>query len=414
MTDSYAENIAELYTATKRTGVQEIIETNLRAEFGTVIKRPLGSPRRFQDFDTLMFASAHLHRPPLPSTTLIDTEVIVGPKAKRPLQVATPLLISGMAYQRALSAEMKYALALASSNAQTATNTGEGPFLPKERQLAERLIIQYPRVPIDRSLEMLEQADAIEIQLGQGASAGGAQSPFPPLVQTELPPFRKPKDLPRIVRFLKDAGGGVPVGIKMSLHHRIEQDLEFCLQSGVDYFALDGAQAATVGAAPILEDDFGLPTFVGLCRAVQYLEQRNLQNKISLIISGGFTNPGQCLKALALGADAVALGTIALFAASHTQTLKALPREPPTQMAFAGSKYAKRFNWKKGALHLSRYLQSCTEEIKEGVRALGKHTLRDVDKSDLVALDQATSEIAQVPLAYSKRKTRAGSSFLEK
>ncbi len=414
MTDPYAENMAELFSATKRTGVQDIIETNLRAEFGTVIQRPLGSPRRFRDFDTLMFVSAHLDRPPLPSTTPIDTQVIIGPNAKLPLVVGTPLLISGMAYERALSAEMKYALASASRQAQSATNTGEGPYLPKERELAQHLIVQYPRLPLDRSLAMLQQADAIEIQIGQGATAGGGQAPFPHLTTTELPPIKKTRDLPGIVRFLKEAGRGVPVGIKLSLTDRIERDMELGLRAGVDFFALDGAQGGTVGAPPILEDDFGLPTFVGLCRAAQYLNGRGLQNRVSLIISGGFTSPGQCLKALALGADAVALGTMALFAASHTQTLKTLPWEPPTELAFAGGKYAKKFNWKRGALHLARYLQSSTEEIREGVRALGKHALGDVNKYDLVALDEVTSEIARVPLAYSKRKTRAGSPLLGK
>lgn len=414
MTDRYAENMAELFSATKRTGIQDIIETNLRAEFGTVIQRPLGSPRRFRDFDSLMFISAHLDRPALPSTTPIDTEVAIGPKAKRPLMLGTPLLISGMAYKRALSAEMKYALARASTEARTATNTGEGPFLPKERELAQNLIVQYPRLPLDRSLEMLQQADAIEIQMGQGATAGAGQGFFPHLAATDLPPIKKPRDLPHIVRFLKKAGRGVPVGIKLSLSDRIERDMELSLRAGVDFFSLDGAQAATVGAPPILEDDFGLPTFVGLCRAAQYLNGRGLQRRVSLIISGGFTSPGQCLKALALGADAVALGTMALFAASHTQTLKALPWEPPTEIAFAKGRYAKKFNWKRGALHLARYLQSSTEEIREGVRALGKHALREVNKYDLVALDEAASDIARVPLAYSKRKTRAGSLLLGK
>ncbi|MFY9526877.1 MAG: FMN-binding glutamate synthase family protein [Limnochordia bacterium] len=414
MTDPYPENLAELYTATKRTGIQEIIETNLRAEFGRLIQRPFGSPKKYRHFDALMFGPAIVDRLALPSATPIDTAVVIGPRAKQPLKIDIPLLIAGMAYKRALSAEMKYALALGSTKAGTATNTGEGPILPKERQLAERLIVQYPRLPLHRSLAILEKADAIEIQLGQGATVGGAQADEPQTVETDLPRYDHPKDLPRLVRFLRDAGGGVPVGVKFPMTDKIEEHIKFCLRAGVDFLVLDGAQGATYGAPPILADDFGLPTFVGLCRATHYLANHNRTGRVSLIVSGGFTSPGQCLKAIALGADAVALGTMALYAASHTQTLKAIPWEPPTQVAFARSKYAKQFNWKKGAETLNRYLQSCTEEIKEGVRALGKHSLQEVSRRDLVALDEVTSQIAQVPLAYSKTKTRAGSPSWEK
>ncbi|NMB02219.1 MAG: FMN-binding glutamate synthase family protein [Firmicutes bacterium] len=410
MTDPYVENLAELFTATKRTGVQTILETNLRAERAELLKRPLGSHRNFIDFDGLMFVSSHLDRQPLPHTIPVGTDVIIGPQAKRPLRVKTPLIVSGMAYKKALSAKMKYAFALGSSLAQTATNTGEGPWLPKERELANLLIVQYPRIPIHRDLDMLTQADAVELQIGQGASAGLAQAPFPHLVHTALPALRETKDLPKVVRFLKEAGQGVPVGVKFSFTNNLEREIDLCLEAGVDFLALEGAQAAAVGAAPILEDDFGLPTIMGLCRAVEHLQQRGVHNKVSLIVSGGFFSPGQCLKALALGANAVYLGTMSLYAASHTQTLKTLPWEPPTQIAVKGGKLSKKYNWKLGGKHLANYLISCTEEIKEGVRALGKHALDQVDSSDLVALDEVTSKITGIPLAYPNRKVRVFSS----
>lgn len=406
MTDPYGENLAELYTATKRTGIQAILETNLRAEKPTVLQRPLGSPRKFLDFDGLMFVSSHLDRIALPHTISVQTNVIIGPRAKKPLELKTPLIISGMAYKKALTAQMKYAYALGSNKAQTATNTGEGPFLPKERQLADRLIVQYPRIPLHRDLQMLAQADALEIQLGQGASAGVAQAPYPHLIRTSLPSLRDNKDLPTVVRFLKKAGHGVPVGIKFSFTNNLEREIDLCLEAGVDYLALEGAQAATIGAPPILEDDFGLPTIVGLCRAVDHLKLRGVHKEVSLIVSGGFFSPGQCLKAIALGADAVYLGTMVLYAASHTQTLKTIPWEPPTQLAYEQGKMSKKFNWKLGGKHLGNYLISSTEEIKEGVRALGKHSLGDVDSSDLIALDETTSKVTGIPLAYPNRKVR--------
>lgn len=407
MTDPYLENLAELLSATKRTGVQTILETNLRAQKAEVLKRPLGSPRRFMDFDGLMFISAHLDREPLPHTIPIQTETVIGPKSKKPLVVSTPLLVSGMAYKKALTDRTKYALALGSRLAGTATNTGEGPFLPKERELARHLIVQYPRLPLHRTVEMLAQADALEIQLGQGASAGGAQAPYPHLVRPELPPLRKSSDLPKVVRFLKQVGGGVPVGIKFSFTHNLEREIDLCLEAEVDYLALEGAKAATVAAPPILEDDFGLPTIMGLCRAVEHLRARGMHGRVSLIVSGGFFSPGQCLKALALGADAIYMGTMPLYALSHTQTTRTIPWEPPTQLVVEGGKQSQTLNWKQAGKNLGNYLISCTEEIKEGVRALGKHALHQVDRSDLIAVDPMTSEVTGIPLAYSKGTVRA-------
>lgn len=407
MTDPYLENLSELLSATKRTGVQTILETNLRAQKAQVLQRPLGSPRRFMDFDGLMFVSAHLDRQPLPHTTAVNTETTIGPKSKKPLTVSTPLLVSGMAYRKALSDRTKYALALGSRLAGTASNTGEGPFLPKERELAERLIIQYPRIPLHRTVEILAQADALEIQLGQGASAGGAQAPYPHLVLPELPPLRKSEDLPKIVRFLKQVGGGVPVGVKFSFTANLEREIDLCLDAEVDFLALEGANAATAAAPPILEDDFGLPTIMGLCRAVEHLKTRGVHNQVSLIVSGGFFSPGQCLKALALGANAIYLGTMPLYALSHTQTTKSIPWEPPSQLVVHGGKQSGRLNWKLAARHLANYLISCTEEIKEGVRALGKRALHEVDASDLVSLDEMTSQVTGTPLVYPRRTVRA-------
>ena len=407
MTDPYVENLSELLSATKRTGVQTILETNLRAQKAQVLQRPLGSPRRFMDFDGLMFVSAHLDRQPLPHTTAVNTETTIGPKSKKPLTVSTPLLVSGMAYRKALSDRTKYALALGSRLAGTASNTGEGPFLPKERELAERLIIQYPRIPLHRTVEILAQADALEIQLGQGASAGGAQAPYPHLVLPELPPLRKSEDLPKTVRFLKQVGGGVPVGVKFSFTANLEREIDLCLDAEVDFLALEGANAATAAAPPILEDDFGLPTIMGLCRAVEHLKTRGVHNQVSLIVSGGFFSPGQCLKALALGANAIYLGTMPLYALSHTQTTKSIPWEPPSQLVVHGGKQSGRLNWKLAARHLANYLISCTEEIKEGVRALGKRALHEVDASDLVSLDEMTSQVTGTPLVYPRRTVRA-------
>lgn len=425
MTDPYKENLAEFYSAARRTGIQEILETNLRAEEGKVILRPLGSPRKFVNMNGIMFNTAHLSRSPTTIEVPIATGTTIGRCAAKPLVVETPLLVSGMAYGLALSAHFKYALALGSRKAGTATNTGEGPYLPKERELAGKLIIQYPRAPWNRAPEILKLADAVEIQFGQGASAStahhtqpsqlgrrlrrhlGVRSGQSSVIYSRMPELGHWGSLKVLVDYLRELTGGVPIGVKFAFSDYLEDDLDICLDAGVDFVAVEGAEAATVGAPPILEDDFGLPTLIGLCRAVEHLKAKDPTGRVSLIVGGGFTSPGQYLKAIALGADAIYLGTMALFAASHTQVLKALPFEPPTQVAFYGGKASRRFDWQEGAEGLYRYLTSCTAEMQEGVRALGKTAIAEVNRNDLVALDELTSQITGLPLAYSRRTTRA-------
>ena len=263
----------------------------------------------------------------------------------------------------------------------TATNTGEGPYLPKERELAGKLIIQYPRAPWNRSPEILKRADAVEIQIGQGASASTAHHVLPSalgkdlrkrlgllpgessVIYSHMPELGHWGNLKVLVDYLRELTKGVPIGVKFAFSHYLEDDIDICLDAGVDFLALEGAEAATVGAPPILEDDFGLPTLIGLCRAVEHLKAKEPEGRVSLIVGGGFTSPGQCLKALALGADAIYLGTMALFAASHTQVLKALPFEPPTQVALYRGKASHKYNWRVGAEALRKYStlapQSC-------------------------------------------------------
>ena len=147
MVDSYDENMWEFVSASKKVGLQNIIETNLRAQEGKVIQRPLGSPKKFPDFDDVMFNFAQLHRLPIDEGTDINTEVVIGPLAKKPLKISMPIMVSGMAYGLALSAKAKIGLAKGCTMVGTATNTGEGAFLPAERKAAGKLIVQYNREP---------------------------------------------------------------------------------------------------------------------------------------------------------------------------------------------------------------------------------------------------------------------------
>jgi glutamate synthase domain-containing protein 2 len=418
MVDAYDENLWEFISASRKVGLQNIIETNLRSQEGKMINRPLGSPKRFPCLDGVMFNFAQLHKLPTDEGANIDTAVIIGPRANKPLKISMPILISGMAYGLALSAKAKIALAKGSTMAGIATNTGEGPFLPAERKTAEKLIFQYNRGKWNKSEKILKQADAMEIHVGQGARGGvgqyieekqidwkirramGLKWGERAIIHATLPGIKKHNYLNQLTTYLKEVTEGVPVGIKLTAGKYIEKDLEIALEAGADYITIDGTEAGSKGTAPILQDDFGLPTLFALVRASNYLQKHNLKGKVSLIMAGGFYNPGQMLKALALGADAVYIGAIALFAMSHTEVLKAIPWEPPPAVVFYKGALQKKFNVNKGAENLANFLVACNEEIKEGVRALGKTSIREVDKNDLFALDPFTAKIIGIPLGY--------------
>ncbi|MFZ7101637.1 MAG: FMN-binding glutamate synthase family protein [Peptococcaceae bacterium] len=416
MVDSYPENLWEFASAARKFGLQTIVETNLRTQKGRMINRPLGSPRKFPNLDSLMFNFAQLQTLPTDEGILPLTEVIIGPEAKRPLILQIPIIIAPMAYGLSLSAKAKTALAKGSALAGTATNTGEGPFLPAERQTAKNLILQYNRGKWSKTAKILRQADAIEIYFGQGATGGvghfiddqevnwlvkkrmGLKLGEKGVVHATFPGIENTDKIVHLVEKLRDITGGVPIGGKIAAGKFIERDLEILVKAGVDFITVAGAEEGTKNSPPILEDDFGLPLLWALCRAANFLEKNNLKDKISLIATGGLATPGAYLKAVALGADAVYIGSIALFAMTHTQVLKALPWEPPPEIVFFKGKYQNKLNIRKGAENLQKYLKACQEEMQEGIRALGKTNIKELNRQDLFALDQLTAEAAGVPL----------------
>lgn len=417
MTEPYKENLWEVFSAGSRTTPQ-VVETNLRAELGRKIKRPIGGPKRFPDFSGIMFNVAQLDTFPTSEEREVDTSVVLGRYARKPLRLDIPILVSGMAYGFALSEKARIALARGTAMAGTALNTGYGPYLAEERKAAKYLIMQYNRGNWSREPEILKKADMIEIQLGQGAMGGigevfkqetmdrkmirllGLKPGENAVLHARLPEISAPGQLGNLVEELRAITGGVPIGVKIAAGNDLERDMAHILEAGAEFITIDGAEGGSSGSLPILEDDFGLPTLYALCRAVEFLEQQQVRDEISLIISGGLKTPGNYLKALALGADAVAIGTMALFAMGHTQVFRALPFEPPIEVVFQGGKYKDKLDVEKGAGNLAGYLLSSVEEMKEAVRALGKDSISSVDKSDLFALDRQTAEIAGIPLGY--------------
>jgi glutamate synthase domain-containing protein 2 len=423
MRDPYVENLWELVSTTMKVTPLHLMEVVLRAEKGKPLGRPFGSVYHFSPWQDLLFNPVHLFRLPTVDQNSVKTNIVLGPNAKRPLELQIPLIISGMSYGGALSKEARLALAKASTKAGTAINTGEGAYIPEERETAAKYIYQYHRGlwPHGNKPEFYTMADMIEIQLGQGAQASAPQTTKAEkideefrhiyglakgedmIISSRLPGVESPDDLKKLVFRLKEETSGVPISFKFAASHYLEEEIEIALDAGIDVIVIDGAEAGTHAGQPLLEDDFGLPTMHALVRAVDFLEEKGVKDQVSIIASGGFFSPGHFLKAMALGADAVYIGTAAVMAMIHTQMVKTAPFEPPTQLALYSGRLKEQLDIDLAAKSLTNYLNSCVAEMVLGVVALGKDSLAAVDHHDLCALTPEVADLTGVELAY-KRK----------
>ncbi|TCL72408.1 glutamate synthase-like protein [Hydrogenispora ethanolica] len=393
---------------------RQFFEANQRAQNGKPLDRPYGAIGAVFNWERLQFKPVYLSRLPLPDAAAVDTAVELGPLAAKPLRLKIPILIGGMAYGSGYSLRAKVALAKAASLAGTAANTGNGPFLIEERTYADRLIIQYTRGFWSKAERILQKADLIEIALGHSARGSapvringkkitsevaqryGTLSGIEVLMASSLPEVKDMAGWRNLIRSLKEVGGGVPIAVKFGASHYLEREMERFIEGGADVLAFDGLEGGTHGGMSVFMDDMGLPIFPALCRAVRYLREQQLHHKISLIVGGGLAKPGDFAKCLALGADAVLVGTITALSMSHTQTAKAVPWEPPTGLLYNDGKEKDKYDFDMGAQHLYHYFQSCVREMQLLARTAGKSRLGDLTQSDLVALDPLYARIAGI------------------
>lgn len=418
LTDSYQENVMELMPGLRHMGIQNMLENSLRAETGDVLHRPLGSSKKWPHLDPITFIPAQTSPFPIDGEEDVDVSVTIGPKAKKPMKINIPLMISGMAYGIALSEEVRLSLAEAANHVGTAINSGEGGVLPEELDAAGKYILQFSKTEWSKEEDLIKRADMIEVKFGQGALFGTGAKISPKnltgrarevmgLKENEdaviFDNFFKNQtlaDIKELVDTLRTITGGVPIGVKIGAGGKIEEEIDYVIEMGVDYIAIDGGQAATLGAPPILSDDMGIPTLHAVVRAVRHLEERKMKGQISLIVSGGLLVPGHFLKTLALGADAVYVGSAILFAVSHSQSLNGLPFEPPTQAVWNQGKFKDEFKIEDGAKSAEKFLTASTEEIKMALRAMGKRSLKELSKKDLVSYDELTAKMMGIPFSF--------------
>jgi glutamate synthase domain-containing protein 2 len=402
--DSYVENLFEMVPSARKVGVVNLMEIAMRAKLGKPVERPLGSPLPFSPWEQLLFNPVHLDKLPVKEDAPINKRVTIGRRAQKPLEIEIPIMIAAMSFGGALSKRAKIALAKAATGAGTATNSGEAGLLEEERAAARKFIGQYNRGGWMNTPDKYKRLDAIEIQLGQGAQGSSPQRTSArsigedfrkvyglkpgedALIRSRLPGVETKDDFVKLVKRLRKETG-VPVGLKIAATHRLEKELAIALEAEVDFITVDGAEGGTHGGAPTLQDDLGLPTLYAVARAADFLAAQGASGDVSLIAAGGLVTPGRMMKALALGADAVYIGTAAIMAMVSDQVVEAMPFEPPTSLVVYSGKATDQLDVDKAAQNLIRYLQATVREMELVAISIGKDDLNALDRTDLCALD---------------------------
>ncbi|MBP2630763.1 MAG: gltB [Firmicutes bacterium] len=423
-TEGYSDNLFLMVTAAEKISPKAMIESAMRAESGKELARPLGSPVVLSPWDKILLNPKQLFQLPNEDYTMINTQTVIGPNAKKPLILDIPIMITGMSYGGSLSLPMKMALAKGAAMAGTSTNTGESAVTNEERDSAKFLIGQYHRGGQLSGPEQLSRLDAIEIQLGQGAWGGAVDEPMlakdigshlrkawhlekgqDATVYARMPGKSTTQDYIDMINTMKEQYD-VPVGVKIAGTDYIEYELAVIAKTQADYIVIDGSEGGTASSNPTLQDNVGLPTLHTLVRTVAWLTKQGLREKFSIIVAGGMSTPGHFLKALALGADAIYIGTVALLAAMHTQITKVLPQSPPSQLALYTGKMTDKLDIDMAADHLAKFLNSCTLEMQLAIQAVGKSSTKELNSSDLVTVDKDLAEFMGIRYAATPRHSK--------
>tara|TARA_Y100001970_G_scaffold284673_1_gene402547 strand:+ start:64 stop:1395 length:1332 start_codon:yes stop_codon:yes gene_type:complete len=393
-----------------------------------------GSKRKLPHFDDLLFLGASMSRYPLEGyREKCLTNVVLGTRfAKKPLELDIPITIAGMSFG-ALSGPAKEALGRGATIAGTSTTTGDGGMTKEERGQSKTLVYQLLPSRYGMNPDDLRKADAIEVVIGQGAKPGGGGMLLGQKISDRVaemrdlpkgidqrsacrhPDWTGPDDLAiKITELREITQWKVPIFVKIA-GARPYYDTALAIKAGADVVVLDGMQGGTAATQEVFIENVGQPTLACIRPAVDALQDLNMHRKVQLIISGGIRNGADVSKALALGADAVSIGSAAMIAIGDNdpkweKDYKKLGTvsgayddwhegNDPAGISTQDKKLMKRLDPVKAGKKLSNYLKVMTLEAQTIARACGKNNLHNLEPEDLCALTVESAAMARVPLA---------------
>jgi glutamate synthase domain-containing protein 2 len=405
--------------------------------------RGLGAKRRLPHFDDLTFLAASMSRYPLEGyREKCSSRTVLGARhGAKPIVLETPVTIAGMSFG-ALSANVKEALGRAASAIGTSTTTGDGGMTPEERRSSKTLVYQCLPSRYGFNPDDLRKADAIEVVIGQGAKPGGGgmllgQKISPRVARMRTlpegidqrsacrhPDWTGPDDLAIKIKELREiTDWQKPIYVKIGAT-RVYHDVKLAVHSGADVVVVDGMQGGTAATQLAFIEHVGIPTLAAVRQAVAALEDLNMKDEVQLIVSGGIRSGGDVAKALALGADAVAIGQGVMMALgcnadsyvqggrhrSAVADYHALKTAPgachhchtgrcPVGVTTQDPVLEQRLEPEVGAKRVKNYLKTLTMELTMIARACGKQDVHHLEREDLVALTVEAAAMAGVPLA---------------
>lgn len=375
----------------------------------------MGVPRtQLPQWDDIQILTAQFATKPLLEDTTVGTELVIGPNAKKPLVLDIPLFVSDMSFG-ALSEEAKTSLARGAEMAGTGICSGEGGILPEEQEANSRYFYELASAMFGYSEQQLSKVQAFHFKGGQGAKTGtGGHLPGSKVTEKiakvrgltagedaiSPPTFRNlhtADDYRRFADQVRELTGGIPIGMKLSANH-IEPDIDFALASGVDYLILDGRGGGTGAAPRIFRDHISVPTIPALARARRHLDNQK-RHDVTLIITGGLRVPEDFVKAMALGADGIALSNSALQAIGCVAARMCNTNNCPSGIATQKAELRKMLNVDEAAQRLQRFFTSSVDLMKVLARACGHNHLQQFNQDDITTWKKEMAELSGIKFA---------------